>query len=87
MVTKAAVVVLEDSPLFNAGPGAVLTTEETAEHDAAVMCGRRRAAGAVDGVVAVGCGPPPPITPPTAPNGEWIGQNPVGSVPGMNDSM
>ena len=29
----------------------------------------------------------PPITPPTEPNGEWIGQNAVGSVPGMNDSM
>ena len=34
-----------------------------------------------------GAGPPPPITPPTLPNGEWMGQNPVGSVPGMNDSM
>jgi hypothetical protein len=43
---------------------------------------------------AVGCGAPsgaaPPsgdAAPPTAPNGEWIGQNAVGSVPGMNDSM
>src|SRR5690242_11931978 len=47
-----------------------------------------------DGSGAVGCGAPsgavPPSgddTPPTAPNGEWIGQNAVGSVPGMNDSM
>ena len=46
---QAAVLVLEDSPLFNAGRGAVLTGAETVEHDAAVMCGRRRAAGAVTG--------------------------------------
>jgi hypothetical protein len=44
---------------------------------------------------AVGCGAPsaagpvPPMGPlfPTAPNGEWIGQKAVGSVPVMNDSM
>jgi beta-aspartyl-peptidase (threonine type) len=33
----AAVVSLEDNPLFNAGRGASLTTAGTAEHDAAVM--------------------------------------------------
>jgi hypothetical protein len=45
-------------------------------------------AGAVEGCATPdGAGPDPPITPPTLPNGEWIGQNPVGSVPGMNDSM
>jgi hypothetical protein len=45
-------------------------------------------AGAVDGGAwAAGLGPAPPITPPTLPNGEWIGQKPVGSVPGMKDSM
>jgi beta-aspartyl-peptidase (threonine type) len=43
----AAVVVLEDSPLFNAGRGAVLTSAERVEHDAAVMCGHRRRGGAV----------------------------------------
>ena len=36
---------------------------------------------------SVGPGPEPPITPPTEPNGEWIGQKALGSVPGMNDSM
>jgi hypothetical protein len=45
-------------------------------------------AGAVDGGSPLaGAGPVPPITPPTLPKGEWMGQNPVGSVPGMNDSM
>ena len=41
----AAVVALEDNPLFNAGRGSVLTTEGVAEMDAAVMegAGRRTA--------------------------------------------
>lgn len=42
----AAVMVLEDNPLFNAGRGASLTTNGTAEMDAAVMDGQGRA-GAV----------------------------------------
>lgn len=42
----AAVISLEDNPLFNAGRGAALTSEGTAEHDAAVMDHRGRA-GAV----------------------------------------
>lgn len=49
----AAVVLLEDSPLFNAGRGAVLTGEERVELDAAVMCGRRRRGGAVAGTSTV----------------------------------
>jgi L-asparaginase / beta-aspartyl-peptidase len=43
----AAVAVLEDSPLFNAGKGAVFTAEGKQEMDAAVMDGRDRNAGAV----------------------------------------
>lgn len=43
----AAVVVLEDSPHFNAGRGAALAADGTAELDAAVMDGSTRAAGAV----------------------------------------
>jgi beta-aspartyl-peptidase (threonine type) len=43
----AAVVVLEDSPLFNAGRGAVLNADGIAELDAAVMEGHSRRAGAV----------------------------------------
>jgi len=50
---SAAVVVLEDSPLFNAGKGAVYTYEGTHELDAAIMRGDNRAAGAVAGVKTV----------------------------------
>ena len=46
----AAVQVLEESPLFNAGRGAVLTSEETAELDASIMEGEGRMAGAVAGI-------------------------------------
>jgi len=44
---EAAVRVLEDSPLFNAGRGAVLTGKGTAELDASIMDGATRRAGAV----------------------------------------
>jgi beta-aspartyl-peptidase (threonine type) len=47
---QAAVQVLEDDPLFNAGRGAVLTAEGRVELDAAIMCGASRQAGAVAGV-------------------------------------
>ena len=43
----AAVSVLEDSPLFNAGRGAAFTADATIELDAAVMDGATRKAGAV----------------------------------------
>jgi L-asparaginase / beta-aspartyl-peptidase len=46
----AAVVSLEDNPLFNAGCGAVLTRDGLAELDASVMEGRTLAAGAVCGI-------------------------------------
>jgi isoaspartyl peptidase/L-asparaginase-like protein (Ntn-hydrolase superfamily) len=42
-----ATVVLEDDERFNAGRGAVLTADGDIEHDAGVMDGRRRRAGAV----------------------------------------
>ncbi len=45
----AAVAMLEDDPAFNAGIGAALTSEGHAEHDAAVMCGATRRAGATTG--------------------------------------
>jgi beta-aspartyl-peptidase (threonine type) len=44
---EAAVRVLEDDPHFNAGRGAALSREGTAELDAAIMDGRERRAGAV----------------------------------------
>lgn len=45
-----AVVVLEDEPLFNAGRGAVYTSDGVQEMDAAVMDGRNRDAGGVVGI-------------------------------------
>lgn len=53
----AAVCVLEDEPLFNAGRGAVFTSEGRQEMDAAVMDGATRKAGAVAGMM----GPRNPI--------------------------
>jgi beta-aspartyl-peptidase (threonine type) len=47
---QAAIVVLEDSPYFNAGKGAVFTHDGTNELDASIMDGRTRMAGAVAGV-------------------------------------
>jgi len=42
--------ILENSPLFNAGKGSVLTTEKKFEMDAAIMDGRTLKTGAVTGV-------------------------------------
>ncbi len=47
---EAAIVVLEDDPLFNAGRGAVLTREGNVELDASIMDGRTKNAGAIAGV-------------------------------------
>ncbi|MEO6290680.1 MAG: isoaspartyl peptidase/L-asparaginase [Ginsengibacter sp.] len=47
---KAAVVILEDSPLFNAGKGSVFTKKGLNEMDAALMDGRNLDAGAIAGV-------------------------------------
>lgn len=49
----AAITVLEDSPYFNAGKGAVFTHEGRNELDASVMVGQTQAAGAVAGVQRV----------------------------------
>lgn len=49
----AAVKVMEDSPLFNAGRGAVFTNEGANEMDASIMDGKGRRAGAVAGVTVV----------------------------------
>jgi YD repeat-containing protein len=46
---ERAVRAMEDSPFFNAGRGAALTSEGTIEHDASIMDGRTRSAGAVCG--------------------------------------
>lgn len=50
---EAAVRVLEDNPLFNAGKGAVFTNQGKNELDAAIMDGRNLAAGAIAGVTTI----------------------------------
>ncbi len=50
---EAAIRVLEDSPLFNAGKGAVFTHEGRNELDASIMEGKDKKAGAVAGVSIV----------------------------------
>jgi beta-aspartyl-peptidase (threonine type) len=47
---KTAINILEDSPLFNAGKGAVFTNSGTVEMDASVMDGKSLNAGSVAGV-------------------------------------
>ena len=47
---EAAIRILEDDPLFNAGRGAVFTSEGKNELDAAIMDGSNLKAGAVAGV-------------------------------------
>src|SRR6195952_357639 len=47
---EAAVGVMEDDPVFNAGRGSVFTADGRIECDAAIMDGATRAAGAVAGV-------------------------------------
>jgi L-asparaginase / beta-aspartyl-peptidase len=47
---QSAIVILEDSPLFNAGKGAVFTHEGTNELDASIMDGGTMKAGAVAGL-------------------------------------
>ncbi len=50
---EAVIVMLEDSPLFNAGKGAVFTAEGKNELDASIMDGRTRNSGAVAGITRV----------------------------------
>ena len=50
---EATVRVMEDSPLFNAGKGAVFTNEGRNELDAAIMDGKTLAAGSIAGVTTI----------------------------------
>ena len=50
---KAAVMILEDNPLFNAGKGSVFTHKGLHEMDAAIMNGENLEAGSVAGVTNV----------------------------------
>jgi beta-aspartyl-peptidase (threonine type) len=50
---EAAVRIMEDNPLFNAGKGAVFTAEGKNELDAAIMNGKNLAAGSIAGVTTI----------------------------------
>ena len=50
---EAAIRVLEDAPLYNAGKGAVFTSEGRNELDASLMEGKQLRAGAVAGVTII----------------------------------
>ncbi|UKJ07293.1 isoaspartyl peptidase/L-asparaginase family protein [Solitalea lacus] len=50
---EAAVIVMEDSPLFNAGKGSVFTNEGKNEMDAAIMDGKSLMAGSVASVTTI----------------------------------
>lgn len=50
---EAAIHVLEDNPLFNAGKGAVFTHDGRNEMDAAIMYGKTLAAGSIAGVTNI----------------------------------
>ena len=50
---EAAIVIMEDAPVFNAGKGAVFTAEGKNELDASIMNGDSLQAGAVGGVTTV----------------------------------
>lgn len=51
--TTASILVMEDSPLFNAGKGAVFTNEGTNEMDACIMDGKTLNSGAIGGVTHI----------------------------------
>ena len=46
----ASIMIMEDSPLFNAGKGAVFTADGTNALDASIMYGKDKSAGAIAGV-------------------------------------
>lgn len=50
---EAAVIVLEDSDLFNAGKGAVFTSKGTHELEASIMDGKTLDAGAIGGAISL----------------------------------
>lgn len=50
---ERAIVVMEDSPLFNAGKGSVFTHDEKNEMDASIMRGSDKNAGSVAGVTNI----------------------------------
>ena len=50
---EAAIIILEDNPLFNAGRGSVYTSEEKQEMDASIMTGKDNEAGAVSSVTNI----------------------------------
>ncbi|MFO7922412.1 MAG: isoaspartyl peptidase/L-asparaginase [Bacteroidales bacterium] len=53
LAVRAAIMIMEDSPLFNAGKGAVFTNQKQVELDASVMDGKTLNAGAIAGVTDI----------------------------------
>jgi beta-aspartyl-peptidase (threonine type) len=53
LAVEAAIKILEDSPLFNAGRGAVYSNDEIVELDASIMHGAALKAGSVAGVKTI----------------------------------
>ncbi len=49
----ASILILENSPFFNAGKGSVFTNDSTIEMDAAIMSGKNLKAGAICGVQTI----------------------------------
>ena len=50
---EKSIIILENSPLFNAGKGSVFSNRKINEMDASIMCGKTLNAGAVSGVTNV----------------------------------
>lgn len=50
---ESAIVIMEDSPLFNAGKGAVFTNDGKNELDASIMYGKNKSAGTIAGVKTI----------------------------------
>jgi L-asparaginase / beta-aspartyl-peptidase len=50
---RSAIMIMEDSPIFNAGRGAVFTNQKRVELDASVMEGKTLNAGAIAGVTDI----------------------------------
>ncbi len=53
LAIQSAIMIMEDSPLFNAGRGAVFTNQKRVELDASVMDGKTLDAGAIAGVTDI----------------------------------
>src|SRR5215210_7354190 len=91
-ILRSAAAAARQRGLFGTGPAPPITPAVPPLVAVPLLgggCPGAPVAGAVGTVPGTGgaSGPLPPITPPIDPKGECTGQNAVGSVPGMNDSI